>query len=67
MPDCERRNHLVREWHEAVVKFSHSVSQLKACIGDANFAKQRQETEITRLHAENAHTVLELHGSEHGC
>jgi hypothetical protein len=49
MPDCERRNHLVREWHEAVVKFSHSVSQLKACIGDGEFAKQRQETELARL------------------
>jgi hypothetical protein len=67
MPHCERRNQLVSEWHEAVMKFSDSVSQLKACVGDGEFAKQRQETELARLHADNARMILELHLSNHDC
>jgi hypothetical protein len=49
------------------VRFSGSVSQLRAWLGDANFAEQRKETELARQHAENAYTILELHRSEHGC
>ena len=67
MPDCERRNQLVKEWHEAVAKFSDSVSQLRASIGDGTFAEQYRATELARLHADNAHAILELHRSEHEC
>jgi len=67
MPDCERRNQLVKEWYEAVAAFSHSVRQLRTCIGDVSFAEHRQETELARLHADNARMILELHRDEHGC
>ena len=52
---------------EAVAKFSHSLSQLKECIGDGEFAELRQETELARLHADNARMILELYRSEHSC
>jgi hypothetical protein len=67
MPDCERRNQLVRELRDALEKFSHSINQLRASVGDVNFAQQLQATELARLHADNARTILELHRSEHGC
>jgi hypothetical protein len=65
--DCPERNHLIKEWHEAVATFSNSVSQLKASIGNDHFEDQHQVTELARLHAENVRTMLELHRAEHGC
>lgn len=68
MPDCTHRNQLVKEWNESVLAFSKAVSLLKACNGDGkNFANQYHVTEEARLHAENAHLMLELHRTEHGC
>jgi len=56
MRDCTQRDQLVREWNETVLKLSKAVSRLKACNGDNRnrFAKQFEETELTRQDAENA-------------
>jgi hypothetical protein len=47
--------------------FSQAVSQLKACkkSGQA-FAEQHHITEMARLHAGNARSMLELRRAEHG-
>src|ERR1700737_5255470 len=34
MRNCTERERLVKEWHEAVLKFSKAVSRLNACSGD---------------------------------
>jgi hypothetical protein len=68
MADCAQRNHLVKLWNEAVLAFSQAVGQLKACRkSDQAFAEQHQLTEMARLHADNARSMLELHRTEHGC
>jgi hypothetical protein len=69
MRDCTQRDQLVREWNETVLKLSKAVSRLKACNGDNRnrFAKQFEETELTRQDAENARIILGIHRSDHGC
>jgi hypothetical protein len=68
MADCAQRNNLVKLWNEAVLAFSQAVSQLKACQkSDRAFVQQHQLTEMARLHADNARSMLELHRTEHGC
>ena len=34
---------------------------------DKAFAEQHQLTELARLHADNARSMLEIHRMEHGC
>jgi hypothetical protein len=66
--DCAQRNHLVKLWNEAVLGFSKAVAQLKACQKSGTaFAEQHHLTEIARLHAENARSMLDIHRTEHGC
>jgi len=68
MADCAQRNHLVKLWNELVLAFSQAVGQLKACRkSDKAFAEQHQLTEMARLHADNARSMLEIHRTEHGC
>ena len=67
MPTCQHRDRLIGEWHEAVSEFSKSIKRLKEAIGNESYAGEHQATELARLHAENARTMLELHCSEHGC
>jgi hypothetical protein len=68
MDDCRDRNQLIKDWHQAVQDFSKSVSRLRVCHGDVRkFADQYQATEIARLHADDAHSMLELHRAKHGC
>lgn len=65
--DCPRRERLIWEWDEAVVKFADCVGRLTAITGDNGFAEGYQVTELARLHAENARMVVELHRAEDGC
>jgi hypothetical protein len=68
MADCVQRNHLVKLWNEAVLGFSQAVHALAACKENApEFEEQHRQTELARQHAENTHTMLELHRTEHGC
>jgi hypothetical protein len=68
MPDCLQRNHLVKLWNDSVLAFSEAVAKLKACQeSDKAFAEQHQLTELARLHADNARSMLEIHRTEHGC
>jgi hypothetical protein len=65
---CKQRNQLLKEWNQAVLNFSKSVSRLNACHGDGRkFRDQHRATELARLDAENARMILELHRTEHGC
>jgi hypothetical protein len=68
MPTCPDRERLTSEYHDAVVKFSATVSHLKECNGNGNgFADAHRTTELARLHTENARIMLELHRAEHDC
>ncbi len=68
MRECTHRNHLVKLSNEAVLAFSQAVGELAACKGnDRQFKEQHQLTEMARLHADNARSLLELHRREHGC
>ena len=68
MPTCPDRERLIVQYHNAVVMFSASISRLKACNGDGKgFSATHRETELARLHAENARLMLEMHRSEHDC
>jgi hypothetical protein len=68
MPRCPDRERLTTQYHDAVVIFSASVTHLKGCNGDGNgFAEAQRETDVARLHAENARVMLEMHRAEHGC
>jgi hypothetical protein len=66
--ECTHRNQLVKLWNEAVLAFSQAVEKLSSCKGnDQQFKQQHQLTEMARLHADNARSMLELHRTEHGC
>ena len=67
-PDCEHKNQLIIEWREALKAFSASVRRLQQYDGDATkFAVEQRATELARVHAENARTMVEHHRAEHGC
>jgi hypothetical protein len=68
MQDCAQRDRLIKQWHDAILAFAHCVSQLGVRKGSGDgFSKQYQETELARLHAEDARMMLELHRTEHDC
>ena len=67
MLTCPRRDQLTDDWNQAVSEFSKSIRRLKAAIGNESYADEHRATEQARLHAENARTMLNLHGEEHGC
>ena len=68
MLDCAHRNELVKLWNEAVWEFSQAVGKLAACKAvDQQFKQQHGLTEMARLRADNARSMLELHHAEHGC
>jgi hypothetical protein len=60
MRDCIKRDRLIHDWHEAVLKFSDSLSRLRKCAA-SRFADQHKATEIARLHCENARMMLDVH------
>jgi hypothetical protein len=64
--DCIKRDRLIRDWHEAVLKFSDSLGRLRKCRA-SKFADQHKATEVARLNCENARMMLDLHRAEHGC
>jgi hypothetical protein len=47
--------------------FANCVGGLAARNNGYGFAAHYEKTELARLHADNARTMLELHRAEHGC
>ena len=68
MSACTRRDEIIVEWRESVVKFADQVKRLAECAGDREgFLDQFHLTDQARQHCEDIHTALRLHRTEHGC
>ena len=65
---CEYEERLMRSWSNAVENFSRVISLLTGSeVRSPQHKRLRAEAEVSRLHFENTHLMLQLHYRDYGC